>query len=62
MTLLARILQGLGPIPETTTWKQLNAIKNWFSCDFNQNATHGLVPQLLPMADGFTNDIISTHK
>jgi hypothetical protein len=30
MTLLATILQGLGPIPETTTWKQVNAIKNSF--------------------------------
>jgi hypothetical protein len=36
---LARILQGLGPIPETTTWKQLNAFKNSFSCDFNKNTT-----------------------
>jgi len=62
MTLLARILQGLGPIPETTTWKQLSAIKNSFSCDFNQNTTHDLVPQLLPMTDGFTKDIFRTPQ
>jgi len=37
--LLSRILQGLEPIPETITWKQLNAIKNPFSCDFYKNAT-----------------------
>jgi hypothetical protein len=62
MTLLPTILQGLGPIPKTTTWKQLNAIKKSFSCDFNQNATHNLVPQLLPMTDGFTKENIRTPQ
>ncbi len=38
-TLFSSILQGLEPIPETTTWKQLNPTKNLFSCDFNKNAT-----------------------
>jgi len=62
MTLLARILQGLGPIPETTTWKQLNAIKNSFSCDFNKNATRDVVPKLLPMPAGFTKDTFRTPQ
>jgi hypothetical protein len=57
MTLLARILQGLGTIPETTPWKQVNAIKNSFSCDFNKNASREVVPKLLPMPAGFTKDI-----
>ncbi len=48
-TLFARILQGLGPIPETTTWKQLNAFKNSFSCDLNKNATP-------PCCRAFTDD------
>jgi len=39
ITLLSTNLQGLEHIPETITWKQLNAIKNPFSCDFNKNAT-----------------------
>jgi hypothetical protein len=43
--LLSRILQGLEPIPETITWKQLNAIKNPFSCDFNKTP-HDLVHEL----------------
>jgi hypothetical protein len=59
---IGKDLQGLGPIPETTTWKQLNAIKNSFSCYFNQNATHDLVPQLLPMTDGLTKDIFRTPQ
>jgi hypothetical protein len=62
MTLLARILQGLGPIPETITWKQLNAIKNWFSCDFNKNASRDVVPKLLPMPAGFTKDTFRTPQ
>jgi hypothetical protein len=62
MTLLARILQGLGPIPETTTWKQLNAIKNSFSCDFHKNATRDVVPHLLPMTAGFTKDIFRSPQ
>ncbi len=39
ITLFSTMLQGLEPIPETTTWKQLNAINSSFSCDFNKNAT-----------------------
>ncbi len=62
MTWLARILQGLGPIPETTSWNQVNAIKNSISCDFNKNATRELVPQRLPMTPGFTKDIFRTPQ
>jgi hypothetical protein len=62
MTLLARILQGLGPIPQTTTWKQLNAIKNSFSCDFNKTATRDVVPKHLPMPAGFTKDTFRTPQ
>jgi len=39
-------LQGLGTIPETTPWKQGNAIKNSFSCDFNKNALELFQKQL----------------
>jgi len=62
MTLLARSLQGLGPISETTIWNQVNAIKNSISCDFNKNATRDLVPQRLPMTAGFTKDIFRTPQ
>jgi len=62
MTLFARILQGLGPIPETSAWKQLNAIKSSFACYFNKNATREVVLQLLPMTAGFTKDIFRTPQ
>jgi len=62
MTLLARVLQGLRPIPQTTAWKQLNAIKSSFACHFNKNATREVVPQLLPMTGGFTKDIFRTPQ
>jgi hypothetical protein len=60
--LLARILQGLGPIPETTIWNQVNAIKNSISWDFNKKATRDLVPQRLPNIAGFTKDIFRTPQ
>ncbi len=44
------------------TWKQLNAIKNSFSCDFNKNATGDVVPKLLPMPAGFTKDTFRTPQ
>ncbi len=54
-------LQGLGRIPETTAWKQLNTIMIIFLWLY-ENARHDLVPQLLPMTDGFTNDIFRTPQ
>jgi hypothetical protein len=49
ITLFSTMLQGLEPILETTTWKQLNAINSSFSCDFNKNATP-------PCSRAFTDD------
>jgi hypothetical protein len=62
MTLLATILESLGPIPQTTTWKQLNAITNSISCDFNKSAMRYVVRQLLPMTAGFAKDIFRTPQ
>ncbi len=52
---IVNAITGLEPIPETTTWKQLNTIKNPFSCDLNKNATRPccrafttLVPSFYP--------------
>jgi hypothetical protein len=46
----------LNIFPETITWKQ--GITKSFSCDFNKTPHH-LVPKLLPMATGFTKDILT---